>query len=229
MTMLSTVAELTADRSDLPPTVDLQGWNSTHPVFAKLIAETDPHVIIEVGTWKGASALHMAQLTASRRERDQASGVDVPAPAHIYCVDTWLGGVDHVLSQKPQDDRFLDRHGSPRLYEQFLRNVVEMPAEAAQLASYAGRIHPVRQTSLNGARILAHFKVQADLIYIDGSHEYDDVYADLCAYMPLLSEKGVMFGDDFRTFPGVFAAVVRYAHEHGCRLNEEAGNFWILR
>jgi NAD(P)-dependent dehydrogenase (short-subunit alcohol dehydrogenase family) len=36
-----------------------------------------------------------------------------------------------------------------------------------------------------------------DLIYVDGSHDYDDVAADLAAYRPLVRPGGVMFGDDY--------------------------------
>ena len=45
-------------RSDL----DLQGWGSTHPVFEHVVSEYRPTSIVEVGSWKGASASHMAGL-----------------------------------------------------------------------------------------------------------------------------------------------------------------------
>lgn len=215
-----TVSELTRDQTGLPDAVDVHGWNSDHPYFAKLIAEVNPALIIEVGTWKGRSAINMAELSKGRMGMCEVSGASVPMPPPIVCVDTWLGGIDHYLSKQPIDDRRLDAHGSPRLYELFLKNVAGTP--------HAGRIHPLRQTSNNAAKILAHQKIVADLIYIDGSHEYDDVYADLCAYVPLLSESGRIFGDDFRSFPGVFAAVVRFAHENGYGLHVEANNFWSL-
>ncbi len=184
---------------------DLQGWNSDHSIFDRLCAEIQPKVIVEVGTWKGRSAVHFAQAAPG---------------ANVICVDTWLGGVDHALSKLPQDDRKLDRFEIPRLYEQFLRNLFNRPE--------GDRIYPIRQTSVNAARILAHHGVNADLIYIDGSHEYEDAYADLGAYQPLLAAGGRMFGDDFRA-PGVFAAVVRFAHEQGKRIQEIDNNFWILR
>ena len=191
----------------LPVESDLQGWNSDHHIFDDLVRDVQPKNVIEVGSWKGASALHLAKATESL-------GSD------IYCVDTWLGGFDHAISKLPQDDRKLDQFGSPRLYEQFLRNFLG--------TEYAKRIYPIRNSSANGARILRHHGVSADLIYIDGSHEYEDVYADLLAYVPLLTEEGVMFGDDFRS-AGVFAAVIRFAHEHNCRLQEIDHNFWILK
>lgn len=208
MNKLKSIAELLEAGQDilLPFRIDLQGWNSDDPVFDRLVEETQPTAIIEVGTWKGRSAKHLAEASNAR----------------VYCVDTWLGGIDHVMSEKPVDDLKRDLAGSPQLYHQFLRNFMDEQ-------EIARRIFPVQNTSINGARLLAHVGVQAELIYIDGSHEYADVYADLVAYAQLLKPGGVMFGDDFRSFPGVFAATLRFAFESGRKVEEVAGNYWILR
>lgn len=205
----------------LPQTVDLAGWNSDSPVFDRLVAETQPKTIIEVGTWKGRSALHLALEGSKVLGMDEVSGVSVKMPAKVFCVDTWLGGIDHALSNLAQDSLMLDAAGSSRLYYQFLRNVQDSP----KLAEY---IFPIRNTSLNGARLLAAAGITAQLIYVDGSHEYLDAYADLCSFVQLLAPGGLMFGDDFR-MPGVFAAVLRFAHEYGYKIEEVENNFWILR
>ena len=210
--------------SRLPENADRQGWHSDHPVFDRLVAETQPEAIIEVGTWKGCGAAHLAATSASVAHHDEVSGVRVVSPSRVYCVDTWLGGIDHVLSDKPVDNLFPDAFGSPRLYHQFIRNFAD-----GAWAQLAPRIYPIQNTSLNGARLLSALGVRAGLIYIDGSHEYEDVYADLLAYSQLLTPGGVMFGDDFRGFPGVFTAVLRFAHETGRKLEEIDNNFWILR
>jgi predicted O-methyltransferase YrrM len=220
---IPSIAEIIANSAErLPAVIDLQGWNSDHPIFDRLVAETKPKVVIEVGSWKGRSARHLALATANRAEIDEVSGISVPSPSEIYCVDTWLGGLDHITSDKPQDDLARDAFGSPRLYEQFLRNFADEP-------DFAKRIFPIQNTSLNGARLLACMGVSAGLIYIDGSHEYQDAYADLCAYIQLLAPGGVIFGDDFRAFPGVFTAILRFSHEYGFKIEEVENNFWILR
>ena len=40
---------------------DLQGWGSTSGVFKKYFDIVNPKLVIEVGSWKGASAIHMAK------------------------------------------------------------------------------------------------------------------------------------------------------------------------
>lgn len=224
---IPSIAELLAagKPAELPPAPDLQGWNSDHPIFDRLVAETSPHTIVEVGTWKGRSAAHFASASAGLTEPDDVSGIAVPLRTSIYCVDTWLGGFDHLMAtDRPVNDVFRDPFGSPRLYHQFLRNFAD-----GEWARHAARIFPVQNTSLNGARLLFARQVRAPLIYIDGSHEYEDAYADICAYAHLLTPGGVIFGDDFRGCPGVFAAVLRFAHETSRTIEEVDHNFWILR
>src|SRR4051812_30139699 len=93
---------------------DLQGWNSQHPIFEHLIRDIKPKTIIEVGTWKGASAIHMGLLCKANHLQTK-----------IYCVDTWLGSVEFWtrLNDTPERDLML-RHGYPQIYYQFLSNVV---------------------------------------------------------------------------------------------------------
>ncbi len=74
------------DASKYP--TDFQGWGSNHQFFEKILAALRPAVIIEVGTWKGGSAIHMAQLSK-----------DLGFPTEIVCVDTWLGSPEHVLDK----------------------------------------------------------------------------------------------------------------------------------
>ena len=43
---------------------DAHGWGQQSAAFRELISQAKPRLIVEVGTWKGASALEMA--TAAR-------------------------------------------------------------------------------------------------------------------------------------------------------------------
>ena len=63
--------------------LDLQGWGAEHPIFERVLLEVRPAVLIEVGTWKGASVLHMHSL--ARRHR---------LGTLFICIDTWLGSAE---------------------------------------------------------------------------------------------------------------------------------------
>jgi cephalosporin hydroxylase len=56
------------DFHPMPP--DMQGWASDRPVFREVLTELKPKFIVEVGTWKGMSAFHMADLLLEMGHRD---------------------------------------------------------------------------------------------------------------------------------------------------------------
>jgi hypothetical protein len=190
------VSELCPDPSVLGLSRDTRGWNGTHPVFAEYFNSVHPDVVIEVGSWYGQGTLHLASLFEGR----------------LYCVDTWLGGIDHLMNEGRSENHVPRKHGYPTLYNQWLYNVASSP--------HAGRVFPIPQTSVDGLRILGHIGIKADIIVIDGSHQYLDVYADLQHALPLLANGGVMIMDDFRSHKGVFHAVLRFAHEADLKLRE---------
>lgn len=190
--------------------VDAHGWGSDDPVFRELIAELRPGLIVEVGSWKGASALHMASLVR-----------EFALPTRIVCIDTWLGSSEHLLGRKPEWRASLRlRHGYPQLYYTFLANVVR--------ARQAERIVPLPATSDAAAIVLAEKRLVPQLVYIDGAHEEDAVRRDLEAYWPLLAPGGALIGDDFASFPGVRRAAQAFAAAHGLPL-EDHGEKFVLR
>jgi hypothetical protein len=195
------------DASVLP--LDLHGWGSDSPAFRELILRIKPRLIVEVGTWKGASAIHMADIIAE-------SGLS----SQILCVDTWLGALE-FWTDTGDADRYRAlklRHGWPQVYYQFLANVCHR--------GHQPRIIPFPQTSATAALWLRYFGITADLIYLDGSHEEDDVYGDCLGYWETLAPRGVMFGDDW-SWDGVRLAVTRFAKEQGREVRFVADK-WVL-
>lgn len=164
-----------------------------------MIRQTNPSAIVEVGTWLGASALHMAGLCG----------------AEIVCVDTWLGSKEMWDNfGDSRHDQLQLRHGYPQLYYQFLSNVVH--------AGKQGQITPCPLPSLIAARLLLEKGARFDLCYIDASHDEEDVLADIAAWLPLLRPGGVLFGDDL-DWPSVDAAITRCPHHV-----ERMGRYWKI-
>ena len=190
--------------------LDLQG-GPDHPLFASIIGNVHPDLVIEVGTWKGASAVRMAALLKELGE-----------DAALICVDTWLGSVDQIMGiHAGWDIRPYARHGYPTLYHQFLANVLHSSCQDV--------VVPFPNTSVIAARWLARHGIVADVIYLDGSHEEEDVYQDLQFYWKLLRPGGVIFGDDWTAFwYGVICAVNRFAREQKQNLRI-AGDKWLIQ
>ncbi len=196
------------DISERP--LDLHGWGSDSPAFRQLLSEQKPRLVVEVGTWKGGSAVQMADIIA-----------ELGLATEILCIDTWLGALEFWTDHHdPERYRSLAlRHGYPTVYYQFLANVVHRGHQA--------RIIPFPQTSQTGALWLRWFDLRAEMIYIDGSHEEEDVYADLIAYWEVLAPGGTIFGDDF-VWDSVRLAVERFAKEQRLKIAFIADK-WVFR
>lgn len=121
--------------------------------------------------------------------------------SEVYCVDTWEGGAD----EKDEANRLYQRHGS-RVFETFCRNAGD---------AFLFDIFPLVGTSLQWAKVWP-FKV--DLVYLDASHDYDSVKADIEAWWPHVEEGGILCGHDFDPYwSGVMRAV------------EESGPFEVVK
>lgn len=171
-----------------------QGWTTDYyPRAVKefLLTKSHPVVIVEVGTWLGASAIQVANIIRDLGRNDV-----------IICVDTWLGSPEHFLGMPK-------KNGYPQIYSQFLQNVVNH--------GHTSRIMPLALPSLQAIHILNPMLSSiggADLIYIDAAHEYFPVYLDIKTYWPLLKAGGRMLGDDYTdSWPGVKQAVNQFANE----------------
>jgi hypothetical protein len=187
---------------------DLNGWHGNHNIFGELIREINPHKIIEVGAWHGQSTINMAKVL-KEDNRD----------CHITTVDTWLGALEFIGSDSG-DRNLRYKNGYPQVYYQFLSNVIHN-----EVQDY---ITPLPTTSLIAARWFKKEGITADLIYIDASHDYEDVRSDLEAYWPLLNEGGIIFGDDYNEnqWPGVVGAVDEF---FAFTTIETIDGFWVIK
>lgn len=161
-----------------PLPMDLQGWASDSPVFSYIIKRYRPQTIIEVGSWKGRSAINMATICKS-----------LGLQTEILCIDTWLASVEHWTHSDPNLPTSKLKNGRPIIYDQFLSNVIN-----CHLTDY---ITPFPIDSINGALTLEKYGIKADFVYIDAGHEYDSVKADLLNYRRIVKEGGVLVGDDW--------------------------------
>lgn len=189
--------------------LDLQGWGAEHPIFERVLRAQRPAVVVEVGTWKGASVLHMHALA---RKHGQT-------PVFI-CIDTWLGSTENWLKPEPRPNMRLEG-GHPTLYRQFIANVIACGA--------AEDVYPLPMSSTVGARLLHGLGIEADVIYVDAAHEEEELTLDLMLFWPVLRPGGVMFGDDYVSrWSGVMRAVDRFAAEHGLELEVDREK-WLVR
>jgi hypothetical protein len=187
-----------------------------------LVKTFKPKMIIEVGSWMGYSADKFASSLTELGETDSG----------VVCVDTWLGANEFWATGNETDgwwnqdmslgkDFFRQNHyqkldlkcGYPTVYYNFLSNMHHL--------GWKDKVCPFPQTSHIAARWFKNNKVKADMIYIDGSHEYEDVILDLENYFDVLDENAIMFGDDFWITP-VRKAVEEFVDKKNLKLHRSS-------
>lgn len=171
-----------------------EGWYSDHPVFEELIRDRRPRRLAEVGSLRGASAIHIAEMLRKH-------GVE----GELTCVDTFLGSREHFFDNFRHE--MLDA-GRFHFLDEFLGNVLQ--------AGCADLVTPFPQSSTVAARIFLEAGRKFDFVYLDASHEYKDVLNDLREWWPLVDEGGVLVGDDFEhPWFDVIRAAMEFADEIG--------------
>ena len=145
--------------------------------------------IIEIGTWKGLSANKMANLCKSRNKKSR-----------IVCVDTFLGAPEHMDGEWASSG--LDRvNGIPCLFETFRNNT--------KILKNHDIIYPFPISSMEAAHFMIKKQLEVDLIFIDGSHEYESVLMDITLFWKVLKKGGVMVLDDAK-WDGVDRAITEF-------------------
>lgn len=106
----------------------------------------------------------------------------------LYCVDPWEG-----FGAPSWTDRV------PAVLETFCANTARYP----NIVRVVGK-------SLWAADLFRQNWIRPNLVFLDGSHEYEDIAADIRAWKPLLAPGGILAGHDFAgdaNWPGVERAV----------------------
>lgn len=149
---------------------------------------------LAIGGWMTDRELHWLADTASKcktiievgsfRGRSTTAMAE-NSDATIWCVDAW---------NAVQPGRVIDDND----FMAFWRN----------MRPYRGRIIPIRLEAAKAATLLREEGLRADLVFIDASHDYDSIVADIHHYRPF-AKGGIVAGHDLNpsSWPGVVRAV----------------------
>ncbi|HEV7372010.1 class I SAM-dependent methyltransferase [Arenibaculum sp.] len=136
-----------------------------------------PLRMIEIGSWTGFSALTWAQ----------AMGAFHPAGGSLTCIDVWQPYFTGADLAKGDIYGTMDDLASTGLaYDLFVHNTRFVPKNV-RVDHFRGRSRDILPLLQEGA---------FDLVYIDGSHYFDDVGHDIAGGDRLLREGGILCGDD---------------------------------
>lgn len=170
-----------------------------YPELVWLAEQAQSHVrIAELGSFLGRSTCALASNTEGQ----------------VWAIDNWEGPDDvTLLEENCSMKEFLKNHGIG-LYPQFhetLRDLIE-----------AGKIIPVKADHRDAHQSIA---LTFDMVFIDGSHKYEDVKRDIWNWMPKLTKGGLLSGHDMY-MDGVMQALTEIFH--GNWHNPTATDIWYL-
>lgn len=136
-------------------------------------------LIVEVGSWKGRSTVCLGENT---------KGV-------VFAVDSWMGSAEcWVGAYSNLGEEYKGPDGL--LFREFRNNTRHLP------------VVPVERLSVDAAHMFAASGMAFDMIFIDGSHDYENVKADIEAWRPLIKKGGIFCGHDYGMWPDVEKAVM---------------------
>ena len=154
-------------------------------------------IFVEVGSFKGRSSVAMA-VNIINSEKD----------IKFYCVDTWLGSIEHQYGQGSADKDVIDNN---------LKNIFDKNIEPVK-----NTIVPIQKSSVIAANDFEDGSLS--FVFIDASHDYNDVKKDLEAWYPKLKKGGTLAGHDW-AWPDVSRAVLEFADNK--RLHAQ-NNIWEI-
>jgi len=164
---------------------NIQGWISDQDgiLLYKLARFNAPKPnIVELGSWKGKSTVWLASAI-----RDRGEGL-------VYAVDHWKGSNEQIHKELLKD------YEEDQLYYEFLNNLKQL-----ELLDY---VKPIKMDTISATR---QFDVNFEigLLFIDASHEYEDVRRDFEFWSPMVMVGGfIMFHDAVDSWPGVKRVVM---------------------
>lgn len=143
------------------------------PAWEAILPKLNPRTILEIGSYEGKSTTFLIEKIGALHDLE------------IHCVDTWAGGVEHKRRNIDMD----------LVKERFLSNV---EVARSRVPHHCEIILHEGESVTKLPRILADEKEHFfEFIYVDGSHEAQDVLNDAVLSFSLLKVGGVLGFDDY--------------------------------
>lgn len=175
----------------------IQGWFNFQDIYSEQVERAkDGFHFVEVGAWLGKSTAYMGVEIIN-------SGKDI----RFDVVDTWMGA-DTVKQKKyvSERDAYLDFTNNLRPIldhkDQFMTAIMMESVKASQL---------YEDGSL-------------DFVFIDAAHDYENVKADIKAWLPKVKKGGVISGHDYSSTH----AGLRKAVQESFNNFKTKGTSWIV-
>lgn len=131
--------------------------------------------ILEVGSWAGASAVTWAKALQGLKRK-----------GHVTCVDLWEPYFNENIDFEEHYRGMTEAAQGRKIFRLFLHNI--KATNVCNMVEYIVGSGRVVLPKLPNAKY--------DIVYIDGSHEYESVRADIQDAKRIVRNHGIICGDD---------------------------------
>ena len=183
----------------------LYGWfaQNTKKWYSDRVSPIKNGIVVEIGVYGGASLLSIVDICKENKN-------------HLYGIDPWELIKFHndkksspLLLKKKQNELKSRRCNLEKIIEELKYDHVSL----------------IKDFSVNAARTFEDESV--DLVFIDGSHGYESVKADLENWFPKIKKNGILGGDDWG-WPLVQKAVCEFTQKNNLKVGN-IQNHWEIK
>ena len=158
-------------------------WFDKHvEIWKEMLAYYKPSKVLEIGSYEGRSATFVIDQIAHARD------------LVLHCVDTWEGGIEHG-NQGFFDLNNTTAKGMHEVERRFKENISKSIAAASHkvdLSIHKG-LSSIELSKLISSGLSGYF----DMVYVDGSHQAEDVLLDAVLAFQLTAKGGLIIFDDY--------------------------------
>lgn len=154
----------------------IHGWFTYDYLYKEQVERAkDGARFVEVGSYLGRSAAYMAVEIANSGKNIEFFAVDIWDDPESRHADAWRSAEERNIANST--------------FSVFQSNIE--PAKHI--------IQPIRKTSVAAAADFDDGSL--DFVFIDAGHDYENVRADICAWLPKLKPGGILAGHDMDNLP----------------------------
>jgi hypothetical protein len=153
----------------------------------------------EIGVWVGQFSYQILTRTN-------------PKMLHLIDAWKWSRGFNR---EKFKGERITDQKVMDKVYEYVMKNHGNKP----NVKIHRGKSQEIYKEFEDG-----YF----DWIYVDASHTFRGVYADLSLYYPKVKKNGIIIGDDWGN-KNVRKAAKQFTEEKNIKINSRESQYWFKK
>lgn len=174
---------------------NIDGWFDFTNFYSTIVDRlSDNFVFVEIGVWKGKSISYFAVESLKKNKKGT-----------IYAVDHWLGSKEHQKNSWAYDPL---TESPEALYKEYCKNI-------DPIRNY---IIDIKNSSEQASKNFTNNSI--DAMFIDASHDYDNVCKDIESWLPKLKLNGIMSGHDYN-WKKVKKAVDHCAKKYGFKIKQD--------